>query len=116
LQRGPDGDGDEVRGLRDGYTFRAGSCSTLAHMEGPGHRLNVTLDPEHAARLARLAARTHVQEGTLARSLLSVALEEADPDARDIVAVLDGIPGAYEHAMQSLERARAGETIALDEL
>jgi hypothetical protein len=116
LQRGPDGDGDEVRGLRDGYTFRAGSCSTLAHMEGPGHRLNVTLDPEHAARLARLAARTHVQEGTLARSLLSVALEEADPDARDIVAVLDGIPGAYEHAIQSLERARAGETIALDEL
>jgi hypothetical protein len=44
------------------------------------------------------------------------AIEEADPEARHIVAVLDGIPGAYEHAMQSLERARAGETIALDEL
>jgi hypothetical protein len=85
-------------------------------METPGHRLNVTLDPEHAARLARLAERTHVQEGTLARSLLSAAIEEADPEARSIVAVLDGIPGAYEHAMQSLERARAGETIALDEL
>lgn len=85
-------------------------------MERPGHRLNVTLDPEHAARLARLAERTHVQEGTLARSLLSIAIEEADPEARNIVAVLDGIPGAYEHAMQSLERARAGETIALDEL
>ena len=65
-------------------------------MERPGHRLNVTLDPEHAARLARLAERTHVQEGTLARSLLSVAIEEADPEARNIVAVLDGIPGAYE--------------------
>jgi hypothetical protein len=100
---------------REGYTFRAGPC-TLVHMERPGHRLNVTLDPEHAARLARLAERTHVQEGTLARSLLSVAIEEADPDARNIVAVLDGIPGAYEHALQSLERARAGETIALDEL
>ena len=85
-------------------------------METPGHRLNVTLDPEHAARLARLAERTHVQEGTLARSLLSAAIEEADPEARSIVAVLDGIPGAYEHALQSLERARAGETIALDEL
>ncbi len=58
---------------------------------------------------------THVQEGTLARSLLSLAIEEADPEARNIVAVLDGIPGAYEHAMQSLERARAGETVALDE-
>ena len=85
-------------------------------MEKSGHRLNVTLDPEHAARLARLAERAHVREGTLARSLLSVAIEEADPDARHVVAVLDGIPGAYERALQSLERARAGETIALDEL
>jgi hypothetical protein len=54
------------------------------------HRLNVTLDPEHAARLAQLAERTHVQEGTLARSLLSMAIEEADPDARNVVALLDG--------------------------
>jgi hypothetical protein len=84
-------------------------------MERPGYRLNVTLDPEHAARLSRLAERTHVQEGTLARSLLSAAIEEADPDARNIVAILDGIPGAYEHAMQNLDRARAGETIPLDE-
>jgi hypothetical protein len=84
-------------------------------VERPGHSLNVTLDPEHAARLARLAERTRVQEGTLARSLLSLAIEKADPEARNIVAVLDGIPGAYEHAMQSLERARAGETVALDE-
>ena len=85
-------------------------------MEGPGYRLNLTLGPEQAARLARLAERAQVREGTLARSLLSLAIEEADPEARHIVAVLDGIPGAYEHAMQSLEHARAGETIALDEL
>jgi hypothetical protein len=98
-----------------GYTFRADPC-ILVLMERPGQRLNVTLDPEHAARLARLAERTHVQEGTLARSLLSAAIEEADPEARNLVAVLDGIPGAYEHAVQNLERARAGETIALDEL
>jgi hypothetical protein len=57
----------------------------------------VTLDSEHAARLTRLAERTHVQEGTLARSLLSMALEEADPDVRNVVALLDGLPGAYEH-------------------
>jgi hypothetical protein len=84
-------------------------------MERPGYRLNVTLDPEHAARLTRLAERTHVQEGTLARSLLSAAIEEADPHARNIVAIVDGIPGAYEHAMQNLDRARAGEIIPLDE-
>lgn len=80
------------------------------------HRLNVTLDPEHAARLARLAERTHVQEGTLARSLLAIALEEADPDARNVASLLDGIPGAYERASLGLERARDGDSIALDEL
>jgi predicted N-acetyltransferase YhbS len=96
--------------------MRACSCSIFADMERSAHRLNVTLDQEHAARLARLAERTHVQEGTLARSLLSLAIEEADPDAHSIIAVLDGIPGAYERARLGLERARSGETIPLDEL
>ena len=85
-------------------------------MKRAAHRLNVTLDSEYAARLARLAERTHVQEGTLARSLLSMAIEEADPDARNAAALLDGIPGAFERAHLGLERAAAGETIALDEL
>ncbi len=80
------------------------------------HRLNVTLDPEHAARLARLAERAHVQEGTLARALLSTALEESDPQARDIVALLDGIPGARNRAREGVERARRGEAIPLDQL
>lgn len=79
-------------------------------------RLNITLDPEHAERLARLAERTHVQEGTLARSLLSTAIEEADPDARNVAALLDGIPGAYERAQLGLSQARAGEAIDLDQL
>jgi hypothetical protein len=85
-------------------------------MRSTGHRLNVTLDPVHAARLAQLAERTHVQEGTLARSLLSTALDEADPDARTLAVLLDGIPGAHERAHLGLEQARAGHTIALDEL
>lgn len=85
-------------------------------MSSSGQRLNVTLDSEHAARLARLAERMHVQEGTLARSLLSTAIEEADPDARSIAALLDGIPGAYEDAQLGLEQAREGRTIPLDEL
>jgi hypothetical protein len=79
-------------------------------------RLNVTLDAEHAARLTRLAERVHVQEGTLARSLLSVAIEEADPDSRNIGALLDGIPGAYEQAQLGLSQAKEGRTIPLDEL
>lgn len=80
------------------------------------HRLNITLDGEHAAKLARLAERTHAQEGTLARSLLSNALDEADPDARNVAELLDGIAGAYERAQVGLEQARSGQTQALDEL
>jgi predicted transcriptional regulator len=79
-------------------------------------RLNVTLDPEHAAKLSMLAERTHMQEGTLARSLLSSALDEADPDPRTVTALLDGIPGAYERVQLGLRQAKEGKTVPLDEL
>ncbi len=79
-------------------------------------RLNVTLDPERAAKLALLAERTHTQEGTLARSLLSHAIDDADVDARHVVELLEGIPGALERAQLGLEQARSGQTVALDEL
>jgi hypothetical protein len=79
-------------------------------------RLNVTLDGVHAAKLARLAERTHTQEGTLARSLLSHAIDEADADARHVVELLDGIPGAYERAQLGLEQARSNKTIPLNDL
>jgi hypothetical protein len=79
-------------------------------------RLNVTLDPERAAKLALLAERTHTQEGTLARSLLSHAIDDADVDARHVAELLDGIPGAFERAQLGLEQARSGQTVALDEL
>jgi hypothetical protein len=80
------------------------------------HRLNVTLDPERAEKLARLAERTHVQEGTLARSLLSTAIDEADVDAQHVVDLLDGISGAFERAQLGLDQAREGRTRPLDEL
>jgi hypothetical protein len=80
------------------------------------NRLNVTLDPERAAKLAMLAERTHTQEGTLARSLLSHAIDEADVDARHAVDLLDGIPGAFERAQLGLEQGRSGQTTGLDEL
>jgi len=79
-------------------------------------RLNVTLDDEHAARLTALARRMHVAEGTLARSLLSSALEEADPDAENLVRLLDGIPGARDAAREGWEQAQRGETVPLDDL
>ena len=79
-------------------------------------RLNITLDDEHASKLARLAARVHVNEGTLARSLLSSAIDDADPDADTVVSVLDSIDGAWERAALGRAQARSGETTALDEL
>ena len=79
-------------------------------------RLNITLDDEPAEKLARLAERMHVEPGTVARSLLSSALEDADPDARNVVELLDGLPGAYQRAKLGFEQATAGETVPLDEL
>jgi hypothetical protein len=79
-------------------------------------RLNITLDAEHAGKLARLAARVHVNEGTLARSLLSSALDDADPDVDTVVGVLDGIDGAWERAQLGRRQARSGDTVALEDL
>jgi hypothetical protein len=79
-------------------------------------RLNITLDDEYAEKLARIAERTHVQPGTVARSLLSTALDEADADARSVVELLDGIPGAHERAQLGRAQAEAGETIPLEQL
>jgi hypothetical protein len=80
------------------------------------HRVNVTLDEVYARKLQRLAERTHTNEGTLARSLLSTALDEADPDARNVAKLLDGIPGAFERAQLGLDQARDGGGIPLEEL
>ena len=82
----------------------------------PSYRLNITLDDEHARRLARLAERVHVNEGTLARSLLSSAIDDADPDAQTVVAVLDGIDGAWDRAEAGRRQADAGDTVTLEDL
>lgn len=79
-------------------------------------RLNITLDGEYAAKLERLAERMHLQPGTVARSLLSTALDEADPDARKVTELLDGIPGAHERAQLGADQARRGETVSIHEL
>ena len=79
-------------------------------------RINVSLDQEYAAKLSRLADRMHVQEGTLAKSLLSTALDQADPDAEHIVALLDAIPGAHARTQEGIAQARRGEGIPLDQL
>jgi hypothetical protein len=79
-------------------------------------RFNVSLDAERAEKLARLAARTHVAEGTLARSLLASAIDEADPDPANVVDLLDHIPGAFERAQEGLRQAAEGVTVPLADL
>lgn len=78
-------------------------------------RFNVQLDERHALKLHALAERTHVNPGTLARSLLTTALEEAAPDPSSIVELLDAIPGAYERAQQGLRETQTGQGIPLDD-
>lgn len=84
--------------------------------ERRSNRLNVLLDDEHAAKLYGLADRTYVNAGTLARSLLSTALDQADPDPGTVTALLDTIPGAHERAQQGLADVRAGRVVSVDEL
>jgi hypothetical protein len=79
-------------------------------------RINVTLDETHARKLTRLAERTHMQEGTLARSLLATALDDADPEASRITEILDAIPGAWERTQEGLAQSARGEGTPLDEL
>jgi hypothetical protein len=79
-------------------------------------RLNITLDEERAAKLARLAARVHVNEGTLARSLLSSAIDDSDPDVDSVLAVFEGIDGAWDRAQIACEQAASGDTVAHGDL
>ncbi|MGZ5305630.1 MAG: hypothetical protein ACXWEG_02745 [Actinomycetota bacterium] len=97
------------------YTVRVVPCYLVVMARGSG-RLNVTLNEEYSAKLARLAQRTHMQQGTLARSLLSHAIDEADVDPDNVVQILDGISGAFDRSQLGLDQARKKQTIALDEL
>ena len=85
-------------------------------MSTSGQRVNIVLDEERALKLRRLADRTHTNPGTLARSLLSTALDDADPDPRTITDLLDRIDGAWEDAMAGLAEAEAGKGKPLEDL
>lgn len=79
-------------------------------------RLNVTLDPEHAEKLSRLAERSHVADGTLARSLLSTAIDDADPDGATMTEILEGIPGFRQRLELAESQVREGKVVGVDEL
>jgi hypothetical protein len=43
-------------------------------------------------------------------------IDEADPDADTVVAVLDGINGAWDRAQLGRRQAASGDTVRLEEL
>ena len=79
-------------------------------------RLNVSLDEHRSAKLTRLADRAHVPSGTLARSLLSAAIDDADPDADSITDILEGIPGLAEQLDRAEAQVDAGLVTELRDL
>jgi hypothetical protein len=85
-------------------------------MASSSNRVNIVLDDTRALNLRRLAERTNTNPGTIARSLLSTALDEADPDPRTITDLLDGIDGAWDDAMVGRAEVRSGAGIPLDDL
>jgi predicted transcriptional regulator len=85
-------------------------------MDRRPNRVNIVLDDEHSTKLRRLAERTHTNPGTIARSLLSTALDEADPDPRNVTALLDSIPGAFDRAERGRAEAEAGHGTRLEDL
>jgi hypothetical protein len=79
-------------------------------------RLNVSLDEGRSSKLARLADRAHVADGTLARSLLSAAIDDADPDADSITDILEGIPGLTGRLDRAEDEAASGAVVELRDL
>jgi hypothetical protein len=60
-----------------------------------GQRVNIVLDEERSVKLRRLAERTHTSPGTLARSLLSTALDDADHVPVRVMLVDDQHPAPW---------------------
>lgn len=86
-------------------------------------RLNLTIDDQHAAVLIDLAEKTHMQPGTLARSMLLTTLEstaarnEAAEAPADVVALLNSIPGALQAHRAGLQEIADGQPgHSLDEI
>ena len=82
----------------------------------PGQRLKVGLDQAHAVKLAAMADRLGLRPGLVASVLLSAALDQVDPEAAAITAVLEAIPGAWERGQAGLAALGAGQVVPLDQL
>jgi predicted transcriptional regulator len=78
--------------------------------------LTIRLAPESREQLSAIAARAGASEEAVASFLLAGAIDQTDPDAGEIIAALDRIPGAWERVRDGIADARAGRTVPLEEL
>jgi hypothetical protein len=76
-------------------------------------RLNLTLPDEYSAVLEDMAAKSHIEPGSLARALLCTRLDEIS--SRNAFELLDLVPGAYDQVRRGDEELEAGKGIPLDE-
>ena len=76
----------------------------------------MSLDEHRSTKLARLADRAHVPDGTLARSLLAAAIDDADPDAGSVTDILEGIPGLTGRLTEAEDQVEAGAVTDLRHL
>jgi len=58
----------------------------------------------------------YLQPGTIARSLISTAIDRVDTEATTITAILDAIPGAWDWTQEGLADVKAGRAVPLDQL
>jgi hypothetical protein len=78
--------------------------------------VKITLTAKSSEKLRMIAARTGANEETVASFLLADAIDQTEPDAGEIIAALDQIPGAWERVRDGIADARAGRTVPLEEL
>jgi hypothetical protein len=57
-----------------------------------------------------------MERGSHRLKMQSSAVDEACPDRRHVVALLDAMPGAFGRAQLGVRQAEAGQTVSLDEL
>ena len=74
------------------------------------------LDEEHSEKLTRMAEQAYTPPSTLARSLLSRAIDDADVDGATMTDILLGIPGAVDRIARAEWQLERGEGIPLDQL
>ena len=81
-------------------------------------RLNLSIEDNQFATLSRLANELHLNEGTVAKSLLAQAIDQVArrESPADISRLLYSIPGFEERLALAEEQYARGEAVPLDQL